>query len=75
MTAKIPPGARDGMRLRFKGKGQPGKSGECGDLYIPTSCENSEPAQKYTSKCRRVRLVSRNAACATLLGPSHESGP
>ena len=35
ITAKIPAGARDGMRLRFKGKGRPGKSGErSGDFYI-----------------------------------------
>src|SRR5262249_56789986 len=35
ITAKIPPGARDGMRFRFKGKGRPGRSGEpSGDFYI-----------------------------------------
>ena len=34
IIAKIPAGARDGMRLRFIGKGRPGKSGEPGDLYI-----------------------------------------
>ena len=35
ITAKIPAGARDGTRLRFKGKGRPGKSGEpSGDFYI-----------------------------------------
>jgi hypothetical protein len=35
ITAKIPAGAWDGMRLRFKGKGRPGKRGEpSGDFYI-----------------------------------------
>jgi DnaJ C terminal domain len=34
ITAKIPAGAQDGMRLRFKGKGRPGKGGERGDFYI-----------------------------------------
>jgi hypothetical protein len=35
ITAKIPAGAQDGMRLRFKGKGRPGKGGErSGDFYI-----------------------------------------
>jgi hypothetical protein len=35
MTAKIPADARDGMRLRFKGKGRPGKGGErSGDFCI-----------------------------------------
>ena len=35
ITAKIPAGARDGMRFRFKGKGRQGKSGEpSGDFYI-----------------------------------------
>jgi hypothetical protein len=35
ITAKIPAGARDGMRFRFQGKGRPGKSGEpSGDFYI-----------------------------------------
>jgi len=35
ITAKIPAGARDGTRLRFKGKGRPGKIGEpSGDFYI-----------------------------------------
>jgi DnaJ-like protein len=35
ITAKIPAGAQDSMRLRFKGKGRPGKGGErSGDFYI-----------------------------------------
>jgi DnaJ-class molecular chaperone len=35
ITVKIPAGARDGTRLRFKGKGGPGKIGEPrGDFYI-----------------------------------------
>jgi DnaJ C terminal domain len=35
ITVKIPAGARDGMRLQFKGKGRPGKNGEPGgDFYI-----------------------------------------
>jgi curved DNA-binding protein CbpA len=41
ITVKIPAGARDGTRLRFEGKGRPGKIGECsGDFYILASaCE------------------------------------
>ena len=35
IIARIPAGARDGMRFRFKGKGRPGKTGESsGDFYI-----------------------------------------
>lgn len=35
IIAKIPSGARDGMRLRFKGKGGAGKNGEpSGDFYV-----------------------------------------
>jgi DnaJ-class molecular chaperone len=35
ITVKIPAGARDGTRLRFEGKGRPGKIGErSGDFYI-----------------------------------------
>ena len=35
ITVKIPPGARDGTRLRFEGKGRLGKIGEpSGDFYI-----------------------------------------
>ena len=35
ITVKIPACARDGTRLRFEGKGRPGKIGEpSGDFYI-----------------------------------------
>jgi len=35
ITVEIPAGAQDGMRLRFKGKGRPGKGGErSADFYI-----------------------------------------
>lgn len=40
MTVNIPPGAVDGGRLRFKGKGSQGQNGgESGDLLIVTSIE------------------------------------
>ena len=34
ITVKIPAGARDGTRLRFKGKGRSGKIEPSGDFYI-----------------------------------------
>ena len=34
---KIPPGVKDGSRIRIKGKGDQGTSGENGDLYIITT--------------------------------------
>lgn len=40
MTIKIPPGAVDGGRLRFKGKGNPGQNGgPAGDLLINTAID------------------------------------
>lgn len=37
ITVNVPPGATDGGRLRFKGKGQPGTNGgPAGDLYVLT---------------------------------------
>lgn len=40
LDVKVPAGARDGGRLRFKGKGGPGENGgEAGDLLITTKIE------------------------------------
>src|SRR3954468_13108626 len=42
-TVKIPAGARDGTRIRVKGKGEPGYGGgEAGDLYVVTRVADSK---------------------------------
>ena len=39
-TARIPPGATDGQRLRLRGKGGPGTNGSApGDLYLQIRLE------------------------------------
>jgi len=34
ITARVPPGVRDGQRVRVRGKGEPGAGGTPGDLYL-----------------------------------------
>jgi len=34
IEVRIPPGVSDGQRIRLRGKGQPGRDGHAGDLYI-----------------------------------------
>ena len=41
LTVKVPAGAVDGGRLRFRGKGAPGESGgEAGDLLVTTRIQD-----------------------------------
>ena len=42
LTVKIPPGAKNGTRIRVKGKGEPGyNGGPAGDLYVVTRVADS----------------------------------
>lgn len=65
LDVKVPAGAVDGGRLRFKGKGLPGANGgEAGDLLVTTKIE---PHPLYTRKGADVCMtMSINVAQAAL---------
>lgn len=54
ITVNVPPGATDGGKLRFKGKGEPGAAGgPAGDLYVVT---HSKPHPYYVREGADVWL-------------------
>lgn len=68
LTVKIPAGAVDGGRLRFKGKGGPGENGgEAGDLLITTKIE---PHPYYTRKGADVLMDVPVSVAEAALGAS-----
>ena len=68
LTVKIPAGAVDGGRLRFKGKGGPGENGGAsGDLLITTKIE---PHSFYTRKGADVLMDVPVSVAEAALGAS-----
>lgn len=68
LTVKIPAGAVDGGRLRFKGKGGPGEAGgEAGDLLITTKIE---PHPYYSREGADVRVNMPVTVAEAALGAS-----
>ena len=68
LTVKIPAGAVDGGRLRFKGKGGPGENGgAAGDLLITTKIE---PHPYYTRKGADVLMDVPVSVAEAALGAS-----
>ena len=68
LTVKIPAGAVDGGRLRFKGKGGPGENGgAAGDLLITTKIE---PHPFYTRKGADVLMDVPVSVAEAALGAS-----
>lgn len=68
LTVKIPPGAVDGGRLRFKGKGTPGTNGgQAGDLLVITSIE---PHAYYAREGANVILSLPVTVAEAALGES-----
>ncbi len=56
VTARIPPGVRDGQKIRLRGKGRPGvDGGEPGDLVIAVTVE-PHPVFSLSGKDLRVTL-------------------
>ena len=68
LTVKIPAGAVDGERLRFKGKGGPGENGgAAGDLLITTKID---PHPYYTRKGADVLMDVPVSVAEAALGAS-----
>lgn len=68
LTVKVPAGAVDGGRLRFKGKGGPGESGgPAGDLLITTKID---PHSFYTRKGADVLMDVPVSVAEAALGSS-----
>ena len=68
LTVKIPAGAVDGGRLRFKGKGGPGENGgEAGDLLITTKIDDHP---HYTRKGADVLVDVPVSVAEAALGAS-----